>query len=129
MSAAESEVRRLCAALWPGCWVSIDTHKGGRGRATTYSVMVTEGRAVRVVTIPRRLPSDAWHDAGLAVRAAHERHHVGGRRRDRAWRLAGRGEWREWMGEMTAEDHAAWARAAAEADAGTPRIAAPGVSP
>jgi hypothetical protein len=32
--------------------------------------MVTEGRAVRVVTIPRRLPSDAWHDAGLAVERA-----------------------------------------------------------
>lgn len=70
MSAAESEVRRLCAALWPGCRVSIDAHKGARGRATTYTVLVTEGRVVRVVTIPRRLPSDAWHDAGLAVERA-----------------------------------------------------------
>jgi 3'-phosphoadenosine 5'-phosphosulfate sulfotransferase (PAPS reductase)/FAD synthetase len=65
---------------------------------------------------------------GLAVRAAHERHHVGGRRRDRAWRLAGRGEWREWMGEMTAEDHAAWARAAEDADAAAPRRGLTGVS-
>jgi hypothetical protein len=106
VSAAESEVRRLCAALWPGCWVSIDTHKGGRGRATTYSVMVTEGRVVRVVTIPRRLPSDAWHDAGLAVERALI----------------------EWMGEMTAEDHAAWARAAEDADAAAPRRGLTGVS-
>jgi len=65
VSAAESEVRRLCAALWPGCRVSIDAHKGARGRATTYTVLVTEGRVVRVVTIPRRLPSGAEAQALL----------------------------------------------------------------
>jgi hypothetical protein len=67
MSDDETEVRFICAALWPGCCVTFDTHRGGRGRATVYSVLVTEGRAVRLATVTWRMPSDVWRDAKRAV--------------------------------------------------------------